>query len=201
MGFAVGFAVAAGFSVGFTVVLPPELLPEEGFSVGFAVGFAVGLDEEPPVLGLDELPLDGFSVAVGFFVAVEDGLELLPLLPSSSFLLLSDLLDSLLLDSVLPLSLSLLDAFGEADGFADGLAFALSLSFSSALGLADGFADALADGEAVGSLSVDAADPQATSPPMSSVVATITPAAMPMICFFFLLRVLNFSFMIMPPDS
>ncbi|MFR5604695.1 MAG: hypothetical protein ACLTKA_10860, partial [Acutalibacteraceae bacterium] len=171
--------------------------------VGFAVGFAVGLDEEPPVLGLDELPLDGFCVAVGFFVAegffvaVEDGLELLPLLPSSSFLLSSDLLDSLLPDSVLPLSLSLLDAFGEADGFAEGLA--LSLSFSSALGLADGFADALADGEAVGSLSVDAADPQATSPPMSSVVATITPATRPMICFFFLLRLLNFSFIVTSP--
>ena len=174
------------------MVLPPELLPEEGFSVGFAVGFAVGLDEEPPVLGLDELPLDGFSVAVGFFVAVEDGLELLPLLPSSSFLLLSDLLDSLLLDSVLPLSLSLLDAFGEADGFAEGLA--LSLSFSSALGLADGLADALADGDTFGSYSVDAAEPQATIPPTSSAVATITPAARPMICFFFLLRLLNFSF-------
>ena len=162
------------------------------------------MDVLPPEEGLfDELPddpepLDGLDVAVGFFVAEgflveEDDLELLLLSSSSSLLLLLDSVLSLFLS--LSASLSLPDAFGEAEGFADGLAFA-SLS---ALGDAEAFADALADGDAVGSVSSTVADPQATSPPMSSVVATITPAARAMTCFFFLLRFKNFSFIIIPP--
>ena len=69
------------------------------------------------------------------------------------------------------------------------------------INLLDDIIRALADGDAFGSLSAVSGDPQATSPPMSNVAATITPAARPMICFFFLLRLLNFSFMVLPPSS